>query len=213
MDRVTASGRWVGCCTAIGRRFRGDQGRGAPRTLRGGGAFRQAAASCVGPIAAQRGERSGDRADGEVVHDFSPTDLRPAVDTSRRRLGLDELHGLLLHDPSPPRFESRKSTNFLSEMLTSRKAARVGASVATRRRSRSGHFDPVTYPHSGPVGVVSALLGTAILDSLRRRGVGLFVREILRSQDMGQPTHDRPPRRKPSPPPSPPISSPRRSSG
>src|ERR1700761_1638512 len=35
-----------------------------------------------------------------VVHDFSPTDLRPAVEASRRRLGVDQLDGLLLHSPS-----------------------------------------------------------------------------------------------------------------
>jgi aryl-alcohol dehydrogenase-like predicted oxidoreductase len=35
-----------------------------------------------------------------VVHDFSPRDLLPAVDASRRGLSLDQLHGLLLGSPS-----------------------------------------------------------------------------------------------------------------
>jgi aryl-alcohol dehydrogenase-like predicted oxidoreductase len=39
-----------------------------------------------------------------VVHDFSPADLRPAIDGCRRRLGLDQLDGLLLHSP----YTSRK---------------------------------------------------------------------------------------------------------
>src|SRR6516162_9563271 len=64
-----------------------------------------------------------------VVHDFSPRDLLPAVDASRCRLSLDQLHGLLLHSPSVETLGKPEIHDFLAELLRSGKAQRVGASV------------------------------------------------------------------------------------
>ena len=93
-----------------------------------------------------------------VVHDFSPTDLRPAVETSRRRLGLDQLHGLLLHSPSSATLRKPEIHEFLDEMLTSRKAARVGASVDTVDALEAAISIPSLTLIQAPLGVVSALL-------------------------------------------------------
>ncbi len=68
-----------------------------------------------------------------VVHEFSPSDLRLAVDASRRRLGLDRLDGLLLHSPSVETLRAPEIHAFLDEVLRDGKAARVGASVELGR--------------------------------------------------------------------------------
>jgi aryl-alcohol dehydrogenase-like predicted oxidoreductase len=115
-----------------------------------------------------------------VVHDFSPSDLQLAVDASRRRLGLDELHGLLLHDPSSAALRKTEIQDFLGEMLRSRKAARVGVSVDSLDALEAAVSIPSLTLLQAPLEVVSALPGTAMLDAIRHRGVGLFVREILR---------------------------------
>ena len=62
-----------------------------------------------------------------VLHDFSPSDLFPAVEASRRRLGLDVLHGLLLHSPSADTLRKPEIYDFLDELLRNQKSARVGA--------------------------------------------------------------------------------------
>jgi aryl-alcohol dehydrogenase-like predicted oxidoreductase len=115
-----------------------------------------------------------------VVHDFSPSDLLPAVDASRRRLGLDELHGLLLHSPSSAALRKPEIRDFLDEMLRSGKTARVGASVDSLDALEAAVSIPSVSLVQAPLEVVSALPGTPLLDAIRRRGVGLFVREILR---------------------------------
>jgi aryl-alcohol dehydrogenase-like predicted oxidoreductase len=123
-----------------------------------------------------------------VIHDFSPFDLRPAVDASRRRLGLDELHGLLLHGPSSAALRKPEIHDFLNEMLRSRKAARVGVSVDSLDALEAAVSIPSLTLIQVPLEVVNALPGTAMLDAIRHRGVGLFVRDVLRKPGYG--AHD-----------------------
>lgn len=120
-----------------------------------------------------------------VVHDFSPADLRPAVEASRRRLGLDQLHGLLLHSPSSATLRKPEIHEFLDEMLASRTAARIGASVDTLEALEAAASVPSLTLIQAPLDIVRALEGTPVLDTLRRRGVALFVREILRKPGHG----------------------------
>jgi aryl-alcohol dehydrogenase-like predicted oxidoreductase len=120
-----------------------------------------------------------------VMHDFSVSDLVPAVDASRRRLGLDELHGLLLHSPSSATLLKPEIQEFLDQMLTTRKTARVGVSVDSLDAVEAAVSIPSVTLIQAPLEVVRALSGTAALEAIRHRGVGLFVREILR-----QPGHD-----------------------
>jgi len=120
-----------------------------------------------------------------VIHDFLVSDLRPAVEASRRRLGLDELHGLLLHNPSSSTLRKPEIHEFLDQMLTSRKTARVGVSVDSLDALEAAISIPSLTLIQAPLEVVRALSGTAVLEAIRHRGVGLFVREILRKPEHG----------------------------
>lgn len=118
-----------------------------------------------------------------VVHDFSPIDLWPAIDASRRRLGLDQIDGLLLHSPSVETLYKPEISDFLGELLCSGKALRVGASVDSLAALEAAVSIPALSMIQAPIDVAVALPGTAILQSIRRRNIGLFVREVLRSSD------------------------------
>jgi aryl-alcohol dehydrogenase-like predicted oxidoreductase len=120
-----------------------------------------------------------------VVHDFSVSELLPAVERSRRRLGLDLLHGLLLHSPSPDTLRKSEIHDFLDELLRTRKTARVGASVDSLDALQAALSIPSVTMIQAPLEVVNTLPGTAILDGMRQRNIGLFVREILRKPIHG----------------------------
>jgi aryl-alcohol dehydrogenase-like predicted oxidoreductase len=115
-----------------------------------------------------------------VVHEFSPSDLRDAVEASRRRLGLSQLHGLLLHNPSTKTLASREIHDFLAELLQSEKAKHVGVSVNTLAEVEAAMSIPVLSMIQAPIDVADALPGTAVLETIRQRDIGLFVREILK---------------------------------
>jgi len=121
-----------------------------------------------------------------VVHDFSPRDLLPAVDASRRRLGLDQLHGLLLHSPSVETLRKPEIHDFLAELLRSGKAQRVGASVDSLAPLEAAVSIPAVSMIQAPLEIVKVLPGSAILDKMRQRNVGLFVREVLRQSIAGR---------------------------
>ena len=120
-----------------------------------------------------------------VIHVFSSPNLLRAVEASRRRLGLDQLPGLLLHNPSPETLRQPEIYDFLSELLRSGKAARVGASVDSIAALEAAVSIPAVTMIQTPVGVAHALPGTAILEGIRQRNVGLFVRGVLRGPDCG----------------------------
>jgi pyridoxine 4-dehydrogenase len=120
-----------------------------------------------------------------VAHDFILSDLSRAIEASRRRLGLDELHGLLLHSPSADTLRKSEIHDFLGELLHSRKSARVGASVDTFDALEAALSIPSLTMIEAPVEVASNLSETAILGSMRGRNIGLFVREILRKASHG----------------------------
>jgi len=118
-----------------------------------------------------------------VVHDFSPADLRPAIDGCRRRLGLDQLDGLLLHSPSIETLHKPEISDFLEEVLRGGKAARVGASVDSLAAIKAALSIPALSMIQAPADVAAELPGTTILQSIRERKIGLFVREVLRRSD------------------------------
>jgi aryl-alcohol dehydrogenase-like predicted oxidoreductase len=118
-----------------------------------------------------------------VVHDFSPTDLRPAVEASRRRLGVDQLHGLLLHSPSNETLQSNEIHDFLEELLHKGMAGRVGVSVDSFAALEAAVSIRALTMIQAPQDVAEQLPGTAALEQIRRRNIGLFVREILRRPD------------------------------
>jgi aryl-alcohol dehydrogenase-like predicted oxidoreductase len=120
-----------------------------------------------------------------VAHDFSPLDLHQAVEASRRRLGLDQLHGLLLHSPSTETLGKPEIHDFLNELLRSGKVARVGASLNSLAEVEVAISIPVLTLIQAPMEVVDALPGTTILEGIRQRNIGLFVREVLRRPVRG----------------------------
>jgi aryl-alcohol dehydrogenase-like predicted oxidoreductase len=120
-----------------------------------------------------------------VAHDFILSDLSRAIEASRRRLGLDELHGLLLHSPSADTLRKPEIHDFLGEALHRRKSARVGASVDTLDALEAALSIPSLTMIEAPVEVASNLSETAILGGMRGRNIGLFVREILRKARHG----------------------------
>jgi aryl-alcohol dehydrogenase-like predicted oxidoreductase len=115
-----------------------------------------------------------------VTHDFSPPDLRTAVQGSLSRLGLDRLDGLLLHSPSVETLCKPEIGDFLEELLHSGKAVRVGASVGSLAAIEAAMSIPALTMIEAPMEVVSTLPQTGIADGIRARKIGLFVREVLR---------------------------------
>src|SRR5262249_54437332 len=101
-----------------------------------------------------------------VVHDFSPIDLWPAIDASRRRLGLDQIDGLLLHSPSVQTLRKPEISDFLGELLRSGKAGRVGASVDSLDALETAVSIPAVSMIQAPMDLAVALPGTAILQSI-----------------------------------------------
>jgi aryl-alcohol dehydrogenase-like predicted oxidoreductase len=120
-----------------------------------------------------------------VSDNFHPRDLRRAVEGSRRRLGLDQLDGLLLHSPSLETLRNPEIHDFLSELLRSGRAAHVGASVESLPEVEAALSAPAVTILQVPLTVANALLGTAVLEHIRQRKIGVFVRDVLASLTPG----------------------------
>jgi aryl-alcohol dehydrogenase-like predicted oxidoreductase len=120
-----------------------------------------------------------------VSQNFSPLDLRRAIEASRRRLALDRLDGLLLHDPSPETLSKPEIHDFLGELLRSGQAARVGASVDSLSAVEVAVSIPTITMLQVPLTLTKALAETAVLERIRQRNIGLFVRGVLRRPDIG----------------------------
>ncbi|HVY15178.1 MAG TPA: aldo/keto reductase [Rhodopila sp.] len=119
-----------------------------------------------------------------VVHEFSPNDLAQAVEASRRRLKLDQLHGLLLHDPSLETLRKPEIHDFLADILRRGHAARVGASVDSLDALDVAVGIPALSMVQVPLVLAESLPGTGTLETIRRRKIGLFAREVLRARSQ-----------------------------
>ena len=114
-----------------------------------------------------------------VSHRFRPIDLRRAVESSRRRLGLDQLDGLLLHSPSLETLHDPTIKDFLEELLQVGWAKYVGVSVETVAEVEAALLTPAITILQMPLTVASELSGTDLIEQVRRRNIGVFVREVL----------------------------------
>lgn len=120
-----------------------------------------------------------------VSHNFHPDELRLAVEASRRRLRLDQLDGLLLHNPSISTLRDTEIHDFLAELLRAGSATHVGVSVESIAEVEAAlRIPPVTIIQL-PLVVANELSGTAILQQVRERNIAIFIREILRRPDSG----------------------------
>jgi aryl-alcohol dehydrogenase-like predicted oxidoreductase len=116
-----------------------------------------------------------------VRHKFNPRELRRAVEGSRRRLHLDRLDGLLLHSPSLETLRDPRIRDFLSELLQSGQAQHVGASVESLPEVEAALCIPPITILQVPLTVAHAVSRTAVIEHIRQRNIGVFVREILAS--------------------------------
>jgi aryl-alcohol dehydrogenase-like predicted oxidoreductase len=128
-----------------------------------------------------------------VAHEFRSEDLLSAVNASRRRLKLDQLHGLLLHSPSVETLQKPEIEEFLAELLRSGKVQCVGASVDSLAALDAAVSIPAVSMIQAPQEVVELLPGSAVLNHIRLRNTGVFVREVLRRSVAGA-SHNRSPR-------------------
>jgi aryl-alcohol dehydrogenase-like predicted oxidoreductase len=114
-----------------------------------------------------------------VSHNFYPRDLNLAVEGSRRRLGLDQLDGLLLHNPALETLHNPEIHDFLSELLQSGRAAHVGASVKSLPEVEAALTIPAVTLLQVPLAVANALSGTVALAQISQRQIAVFVREVI----------------------------------
>jgi aryl-alcohol dehydrogenase-like predicted oxidoreductase len=114
-----------------------------------------------------------------VNQNLRPVDLRRAIEGSRRRLGLDELDGLLLHSPSLETLCNPEIHDFMHELLRSGRAAHTGVSVESLPEVEAAMSMSAITILQVPRAVGNALSGTAILEDIRRRNVAVFVRGVL----------------------------------
>src|SRR5262249_60476831 len=101
---------------------------------------------------------------GTVRHGFAALDLRQAIDASRRRLGLDQLDGLLLHSPWIETLHKPEIREFLGDLLRGGKAARVGASVDSLDALEVAVSVPGVALSQAPLERSHALLRAAVLE-------------------------------------------------
>ena len=115
-----------------------------------------------------------------VTHRFDPKLLLKDIDGSRRRLGMDRLHGLLLHSPSRDSLKEPEVADFLATVIATGKSDYVGVSVDTFEALEAAVAIPAVSLVQAPKLVCDVLPNTPTLDLIRNRNIAVFVREILR---------------------------------
>jgi aryl-alcohol dehydrogenase-like predicted oxidoreductase len=125
-----------------------------------------------------------------VSQDFSSHALTRAVEGSRRRLGLDQLDGLLLHSPSPETLGTAEVHDFLGDLLRKDVAACVGVSVDSFEAAEVAVTIPELSILQIPMDVAIELSKSPILEEIRRRKIGVFVRDVLGVTRAGRSVKD-----------------------
>jgi len=121
-----------------------------------------------------------------MSQNFSPQYLREAVDRSRRRLGVDRLDALMLHNPPPEVLRSLATQELLSDLVDSKRVSHVGISATSLEEVDAALAIPAVAMLQVSSAVAGALAGTPLIERVRERDVGLFTRELLRKQGHGQ---------------------------
>jgi aryl-alcohol dehydrogenase-like predicted oxidoreductase len=115
-----------------------------------------------------------------VSHNFHTPDLLRAVEGSRRRLRLERLDGLLLHNPLLETLRDPEIHDFLAQVLHNGQAACVGASVESLPEVEAVLSMPVPVTIlQVPAALANTLSGTTIVEHIRQRNIGVFVHAIL----------------------------------
>lgn len=114
-----------------------------------------------------------------MSQNFSPQYLRAAVYRSRRRLGVDRLDALMLHNPPLKVLMAPETHALLDELVQRQRVSHVGVSATSVEEVAAAlSIRPVTMLQVSSA-VVEAMAGTALIDQLRQRDIGLLAREIL----------------------------------
>jgi aryl-alcohol dehydrogenase-like predicted oxidoreductase len=119
-----------------------------------------------------------------VTQNFSPQYLNRAIDNSRRRLGLDQLNGLLLHNPSVETLLNPAIHDFLCDLLREGKTSQVGVSVELYEEVVAALKISAITMLQVPLGLAKMISHTSVAEVIRQRRIGLFVREILQSSNV-----------------------------
>lgn len=110
---------------------------------------------------------------------FKPRDLQLALEGSRRRLGLDQLDGLLLHSPSVETLQDSGVHDFLCQALQNRRVTCVGASVESLQEVEAVLAMPVPITLLQVPSAVASTFSESTVEQLTRRNIGVFVRGII----------------------------------
>jgi aryl-alcohol dehydrogenase-like predicted oxidoreductase len=111
--------------------------------------------------------------------DFSITHLRHATDASRRRLGVDRLDGLLLHNPPLPALQHPRTADFLREIVRDEVASHVGVSTDMIEDVEAALTIPAVTMLQVPLTIAMEMGRSEMANQVRDRRIALFVREIL----------------------------------
>lgn len=126
------------------------------------------------------------RRSNATAYALEPGQLAAEVDRSRQRLNRDTLDGLLLHGPSPEHMNDPRLLDELGNIRDKGWARHVGVSV----EDLAGMASAVRLPHITLVQISAADLAQAqqagLLQQANARGIGVMVREVLRSRTPDQ---------------------------
>lgn len=114
-----------------------------------------------------------------MEQDFSIAHLRSAADACRRRLGIDRLDGLLLHDPPLPVLRDPRIADFLHELSRDDTASNVGISACSIDDVKAALAIPAVTMLQVPAALATEIGRSGIADQIRHRRIALFVREVL----------------------------------
>ena len=114
--------------------------------------------------------------------DFAPAGFAATVERSLRRLGTDDVDGLLLHSPPQSVLEDPAVADALQALQARGLVRAWGASVDTLAELEAAARMPGLSLLQVPYDVILAAQNQPLAQVLRQRGVTVFAREVIRLQ-------------------------------
>ena len=120
--------------------------------------------------------------DAEMREDFSPARFASALNASLRRLGGGYVDAVLLHSPPVAACREPAVWEALQGLQTAGKARCFGVSCDDLAGMEAAAVMPGLSLIQAPLDVFDAAATQGLTAALAERGVGLFVREVIRQQ-------------------------------